>query len=109
MMTCCISQVTSCQESGDHDVSGSSEPSTDKSHLDLSSVIMVSLVAGTSLFIVNTVILGRLTLNIDKICRTEVLHQIIWGAIKKSTFYGTEYELRPTSLVMGLYRYIRIS
>ena len=47
----------SCQDGGEV---SSGEPSTGKSQLDLNSVILVSLVAGTSLFVVNTVILGML-------------------------------------------------
>ena len=47
----------SCQ---DGDTVSAGEPSTGKSQLDLNNIILVSLVAGTSLFVLNTVILGML-------------------------------------------------
>ena len=37
--------------------------SSENSQLNLSNMILVSLVAGTGLFIVNTVILGEITIN----------------------------------------------
>ena len=55
----CVEQVGAggCQESM---VMTSSEESTESSHLTLTNLILVSLVAGTGLFIVNTVILVSL-------------------------------------------------
>ena len=37
--------------------------SSENSQLNLSNMILVSLVAGTGLFIVNTIILGEITIN----------------------------------------------